>query len=147
MNERAEEALARLLDLAVDGIEGAKTFAEAELPQVVEQLLMWKFWKSLLHMLLSTGLFALSLGALLACIVKINRSKQSQDEDGQIPYCTNFWWGSHSVSGPASAISLGLAATTFLSLNVMVFSIDLTWLQILIAPKLYLLEYSAGLAK
>ena len=48
MNEQAQQALANLLSMAVDGLNGAVEFSKAQLPEGVEQLLMWHMVESLI---------------------------------------------------------------------------------------------------
>ena len=47
MNEQLQEALAELLGKANNGIDTAGNFLASELPEVIQQLLMWHGVKSL----------------------------------------------------------------------------------------------------
>jgi len=145
MNEQAEQALANLLNLAIDGIEGAKAFTEAQLPEVIEQLLMWKMLESLASTLFPFLLFALFATSLLTVLVKIRKSKKSRDGDGCFPYQRNLWWDKNGQSDMAIATTITLLITTFASLFTAAVMANLTWLQILVAPKVYLLEYASKL--
>jgi hypothetical protein len=123
MNEQTEKAMIELINSATS----AKNFLLAELPEVVNQLLVWKFWVSLV--LLISGI--LLLAAIFFAIYKTWKYRQAivnNDYGIFILFIVSFF----CVSGfPASLL--------------MIFNGD--WLQILLAPKLYLIEYVASLGK
>lgn len=47
MNEQANKILVELLQKASNGIDAAVTFSQAQIPDVIHQLLVWNFTKSL----------------------------------------------------------------------------------------------------
>lgn len=142
MNEQAEQALVNLLNLAIDGIEGAKAFTETQLPEVVEQLLMWKMLESLASTLFPFLLFVVSGMTLLTVLLK---SKKSRDGDGYHPYYPNLWWDTCGQSDVAIGAKISLTMTTLTTFIATTALANLTWLQILVAPKVYLLEYASKL--
>lgn len=128
MNEQLQEALAELLGKANNGIDTAGDFLASELPEVIQQLLMWHGVKS----------FIVSLICILAPFIiykvsaKIARlTWQADDAD---------MWDYPHVIIPTGVI--GGFALIMCTAN-----INLTWLQIWIAPKVWLIEYAASLAK
>lgn len=119
MEAEAKEVLAQLLQRAVDGVDAAVAFSQQQIPEVVEQLLLWHTVKSIGWCLLS----AIFLGLWLwVCSVM----RASNQYDGDV------------IVFAGSTIILWLCA---------IVSFDTAWLQIILAPKLYLLEYAATFVK
>ena len=150
MNEQLQEALSELLNKANNGIDSASDFLASELPDVIYQLLMW-------HGVYSLVLFTFGLFLLLSVpyqIKKINSFIPEKIKEGDND---NWFWkdgnGSYSSFGfylerTEGAFFFYLAAFIF---SIVEFAfilnfINLTWLQIWIAPKVWLLEYAAKLA-
>lgn len=118
MDEEAKQALSEIIQKAADGIDGAVLFTQEHLPDVVHQLLVWHSVKS------GIGFF---LGILIliatACfLVRVYRTMRSDD-----------------------AVLVTLFSFLPAGLGFVCVVTSLGWLQILIAPKLYLLEYAANL--
>lgn len=124
MNEQLQTALAEILSRATQGIDAGTQFLSAQLPDVIQQLLVWKASKSALLTLL--GVIGL---AVLWKIAERTYKAVVGDDDLKVHPEVMFLI---FLTLPA----LGCAA---------LMSFD--WLQILIAPKLYLIEYAASLAK
>jgi len=126
--QKANEALIEIINGAI----ATKEFVIEQAPDVVEQLLMW-------HMTMSLVWF--SLGALLAAsmiwfIAALIRACRENAEEGVIFAL---------MDGTEGGI---LAAPIILTpISIVVAFANLSWLQILIAPKLYLIEYAANLVK
>lgn len=53
MNEQANKILADLLQKASNGIDAAVSFSQAQIPDVIHQLLMWNFTKSIVMSVLA----------------------------------------------------------------------------------------------
>lgn len=146
MNEQMQEALARLISLATDGMEGAVSFAQAEIPDVLQQLLMWKLLESAFYAV--TGVLLIGLALYLVARIKHDRRKaQKAYEAGE--EWTRLYHESSTTSATYDVIALGAAhiigAIALTAVGTLMF--NLTWLQIWVAPKLYLLEYAAKLVK
>ena len=125
MNEQLQAALADLLDKANSGIDAGATFLQAQLPDVIQQLLVWKLVASGLSCLLSVSmLISISYGYYR--LVKWDIGGGAYDKG-----FASFMAGWIAAAGIGGAWVL--------------FSLD--WLQIIIAPKIYLIEYAASLAK
>jgi hypothetical protein len=124
MNEELQQALAELINKSVSAGESAIAFTQEQLPEVIQQLLTWKLVESLIWFALS-ALFFLAGNTLTA--VTILRSMKDPDSDSDFVLFMLFV----ALCGNA-AIVIGT---------------NVTWLQIWLAPKVYLIEYAASLAK
>ena len=124
MDEELQKALALVLQTALD----AKDFLIAELPEVIQQLLLWKFWYYSIRFAVG-ALFALGI---MYAAYRISRyilaliKKRGPDE---------FFW------------FMPLIIVTIVASVIPAHFLNLIWLQIWIAPKVYLIEYAASLAK
>lgn len=127
MNEQANKILADLLQKASNGIDAAVSFSQAQIPDVVHQLLVWNFAASIIFSLLGIALFVAAQYAVWR-IVKYLRKQW--ERDGLIDH--------------PEVIPMVLA--WFLTLAPLAW-VDLVWLKIWLAPKLYLIEYAASLMK
>ena len=59
MNEQAQQVLADMMQRALDGVDEAVEFSKAEIPAVIEQLLMWHMVESLIFFIVSLLIIAL----------------------------------------------------------------------------------------
>ncbi|TFL14185.1 hypothetical protein CSC67_08515 [Pusillimonas caeni] len=124
MNEQLQTALADLIGKANSGIDAGTTFLQAQLPDVIQQLLIWKA-------AMSSLLFLLSVAGFIGVTVAIVRVWRNAD----------FWNGDDM---PPSALVAFFLCVLY-AFPALVWSLD--WLQIWLAPKIYLIEYAASLAK
>ena len=121
MNE-LEKVLVDSIQKTQEGIGMAVDFAVDQAPDVIQQMLYWHATSSFLSMLLSIIVLCISIKLFL----KANHEKwYVDDEDSWLSVC------------------IGGAAASFISVIVICNNMD--WLQILIAPKLWLIEYAASL--
>lgn len=116
MNDELQKALAAMLSKTTSAVEAGVGFLQAELPEVIQQLLMW-------HMVKSAVFFTIALSAFMFCAWALKRCWDNDEFD-------------------AMCFALIGAIVTFT-----VALCNITWLQILLAPKVYLIEYAASLAK
>ena len=123
MNEELQKALGELLSKANNGIDAASGFLVAELPEVIQQLLMWNMFHSVTWGVLLLGGFLFSVWAT----IKLTK------------------WVLSEVGEALPVLIFPIAGCVVLALK----SIDYLFiaLQIYIAPKVWLLEYAASLAK
>lgn len=123
MNEQAQKVLAELLNKAAAGIDSAVAFSQAQLPDVVHQLLVWNATSSLLFQILAVLVIAGYLFSLKKAVEVA---------------------GGYSAFNTVAAIYIvagGIAsAVMFVG-----FWFSFAWLKIWLAPKLYLIEYAARL--
>ncbi|XRP56942.1 hypothetical protein AAG927_017115 [Enterobacter hormaechei] len=74
MNEQANKILVELLQKATNGIDAAVSFSQAQIPDVIHQLLVWEFTKSLA--------VTLVLLATVPLAVKFLRAMITREQDG-----------------------------------------------------------------
>ena len=119
MTEKLSEALVELISLSVSGVE----FLVSEIPDVLHQLLMWKATVSAISMIC----FVL----LCIAIYKFNR--------WQIEYLTK----NNKFGEPYLMANMfqGFLIIPLIGL------FDMNFLQIWIAPKVFLIEYAAQMVK
>ena len=128
MNEQLQKALAELIGKASNGIDASVSFLSAEIPEVIHQLLVWYAAKSAI----------LTVAGILVCVGWFFMEKailrKLRSEEVEFFEIAMFYGllGSFVRLIPAS-----LACTL----------ISLDWLQIWIAPKIWLIEYASRLAK
>lgn len=147
MNEELSNTLqtgaAALIEKALSGIDQATGFLQAEIPEYVYQLLLWKGVESFITFILClvvTGLWIFY--GIVKPIKMISKGLKDCEE--------NFFVSTHNyhkdkVEVDFSALSLLL--NVFILFPLMGFIKNLEWLQIWIAPKVWLVEYAATLVK
>lgn len=138
MNEELQKALADVINKASSGIDTASEFIVAELPEVVQQAMTWYMVESLIY-------FAIGVIMILSSykVIKFQHSLFYDDEGNLEPWCRR-----HSSTTPfADLVILGIViADAVVSVVAICLVFNITWLKILIAPKLWLIEYAAKLA-
>jgi len=149
MNEQANKILVELLQKAANGIDAAVSFSQAQIPDVVHQLLVWKFTKSMI--------ITLVIMATIPIAVKFFRVMMKREQvgvygeegyswdRGKPKYKPTLVWDRDGTIS-ASSVFFGIIMFLYTVTSFLVLS-DLTWLKIWLAPKLYLLEYAADLIK
>lgn len=147
MNEQANKILVELLQKASNGIDAAVTFSQAQIPDVIHQLLVWNFTKSL----------ALTLLMVLTIpfVVKFAMAMLRRQQDGVFDNEGYSWdrgnpkfkptliWQKDGDLSPLTII-FGFAIGLYVAILLGVVA-DMTWLKIWLAPKLYLIEYATSL--
>ena len=126
MNEELQKALTEILH----GVLTAKGFMLAELPEVIQQLLLWKFWY---HSARMAG-FIVIIGLIIVLIVKVEKYVLNAEDIDRMDKRFFGWF----LVPMLSIIPIVLISGIFF---------NLTWLQIWLAPKVYLIEYAASLTK
>jgi hypothetical protein len=125
MNEQLQQALLAILTQTVDAVKAGTTFLMAQLPDVIQQLLIWKATQSAIW----CG-FWLLMSVIILLIIR-HYWKPREYYDG-------YW----DTLGP-----FGIFPFIFCLNFAMIAMTNYEWLQILIAPKIYLIEYAASLVK
>ena len=127
MNDELQKALLAIIDKTSSGIETGITFLSAQLPDIIHQLLLWKMSYSLIQFVC----------AIVLCIVFV-----------VLDY--KFYKKAMATNDPDIIIGgWGMFGTLvrFAAWFIVISLFNLTWLQIWLAPKLYLIEYAATLVK
>lgn len=124
MNENLQNAVTELITRAISTADQAQGFILSEIPEVIQQLLMWKVAESGIFFIVSIMTFLLiPLGVYL-------QSKHHK-------------WIIEKTDGCLYIVNLLHVFTLILVFE----TFSLTWLQIWIAPKVYLIEYASELIK
>lgn len=122
MNEELQKALGELLNKANNGIDAASGFLASELPDVIQQLLMWNIYHSVIWCILYSLCFAFCLWGSAKCL-------KYTLEDADLIIANIFPMGASLVFALCAIDEFSEA------------------LKIYIAPKVWLLEYAASLTK
>lgn len=123
MNEELQTAVTEIINSTIS----AKDFLVGQLPEYVEQLLMWHATYSLVMCILGFLLVAL----ICYVDVRIYRYMKSDEFDK--------WQRGDAY--------LGMAVGSFVLMIPAGLMVNITWLKILIAPKVWLVEYAASLVR
>ena len=135
MNEQLQLAVSTLIQTSLNAIDKGTTFLSNQIPEVIQQLLLWKAVASFIEF--SSGIFI--IGGIFAWLI----------------YQYKYWtttvtteWGKKKVrllddAGPFSLLNIFLIIPLLYGSS----CINLIWLQIWIAPKLYLIEYAKDFLK
>ena len=140
MEEQANKILVELLQKAVGGIDAAVSFSQAQIPDVVHQLLVWNSVRSILFQALALILIAAALRMPSFARNARKSGERWTAHDGRPKddwFVSSFAYDICVFGLPISAIVTGAP--------LLIFNFD--WLKIWLAPKLYLLEYAASLIK
>lgn len=147
LQDKASQALINMIDVTVKTMSDVVDFSKQQIPDVIHQLLMWKAVDSLISFFLP---FALAIGLLSYCFSfwKTVPKQRSRDNDGRAPWLADDYqgadgalYGRYWFRGYVCFV-LGIFASV-----IAFFSFNLVWLQIWIAPKVYLIQYAAELIK
>jgi hypothetical protein len=122
MNEQLQASLAKLITQATSGIDAGTAFLKAQLPDVIQQLLTWTMYYDVFIVTSGLVLIVVSLTAL----AKFIKSNPTSD-----------------IIEPVLAVSGSVSTIGFL----MIISHIVEPFKIWIAPKIWLIEYAAHLAK
>ncbi|MBN4658406.1 hypothetical protein H3284_21090 [Escherichia coli] len=140
MEEQANKILVELLQKASNGIDAAVSFSQAQIPDVVHQLLIWSFVHSALFQV--AGLLLLIAAIKLPSFARTarNNSERWTSFDGRPNdghFISSVYYDICTVFVPIFGSIMG----------VLIIAFNFEWLKILLAPKLFLIEYAASLVK
>ena len=124
-----EQALVDILEKTVSGIEKGADFLMAELPDVIYQLLLW-------HGVEGFILFIFGIAMFISPFIlwrKVSNYKKSNE----------LGWGSNDMF----PLIITQAVVSILAWLFCWIPLNLTWLKIWLAPKVWLIEYAAELVK
>ncbi|EFX6666099.1 hypothetical protein EJG50_12835 [Shigella sonnei] len=149
MQEEANKILVDLLKKASDGIDSAIAFSQAQIPDVVHQLLVWNMVDSLIKTLIAISTIPLVFWFMKKQYQKVEIGKFDDEgwswDKGKTKYKPTMIWES---DGRLSGFVLPLVAVFILWFSFIISVVaNMTWLKIWLAPKLYLIEYAASLIK
>ena len=135
MNEQLQLAVSTLIQTSLNAIDKGTTFLSNQIPEVIQQLLLWKAIASFIEF--SSGIFL--IGGIFAWLI----------------YQYKYWTTTVTTTWGTKKVRFEEEAGVFPLLNIFLIipllygssCINLIWLQILIAPKLYLIEYAKDFLK
>lgn len=129
MNEQLQQALASILGKTMQGVEAGVSFLSTEIPDVIHQLLLFKLvWSAIIAVILvTTCFFLISKGWKVS--KKANEEVSSSNK--------GFPWFVYGAVCVLPSVIMFFVILGSLK-NV---------IQIWLAPKIYLIEYAASLAK
>lgn len=128
MNEQLQTILLNLVQRSITALDSGAEFLASEIPEVIQQLLVWKAIESFIWFIFI--LFLSGMVIYYGGIKGFQLARFHQESSDGLSYGL---WG--------VLFALAFAAT----IPSLFYQMD--WLQILVAPKLYLLEYAAELVK
>lgn len=139
MSNELDAVVAKLLLDSAESVSEAKAFVLSELPDVIQQLLVWHATRSVLLTML--GLFILLTPIML--IWKYGGKGEPMPNSLGEYYADTL---THDYQGKLDLdCLLWLALPISLTTLAGILLINIDWLQIWIAPKLYIIEYARGL--
>lgn len=125
--ENVTEILIDTINQGKEAIKQGFIFTQEQIPDIIHQLLYWKFTESLIYFILSIIITIITI-ILEIKAWKVIKNLAKEDED---------WWAGwlfvHVLYVPLITLLYNLY--------------NLTWLKILTAPKIYLIEYTVSLIK
>lgn len=155
MNEQMQAALIKLIEKAQSGIDTSVSFLSAEIPDVVHQLLLWYAVKSAAWFCVSIALvcFGIHLFRMKYGVTKEEAVAARARGEAWTKFTPHY--ESSCTSSRYDAIMMApydyfagrTAGGVIAVLGGLMTMANLNWLQILIAPKIWLIEYAARLAK
>lgn len=147
MNEQLSNTLqtdaAALIEKALSGIDQATGFLQAEIPDYVYQLLLWKGVESFITFILClvvTGSWIFY--GIVKPIKMISKDLKDREQ--------NFFVSAHAYNNGKVEVdfsALLLLLNVFILFPLLGLINNLEWLQIWIAPEVWLVEYAATLVK
>ena len=161
MNEQAQKLLISLVEKATSGIDAAVSFSQAQIPDVIQQMLMWKSTVSLIYTAFALLFFVLTVvflcGAIkrirkvskAACLKQVAREKWQTDQINyeQFKSIDDDSVSEYKLNSVEVNAVLWTAGITVVGLVISFLFLDFDWVKIWIAPKFYLVEYATQLVK
>lgn len=143
MNEEAKTVLAQLMERALNGVDVAVEFSQEQIPDVIQQLLTWHLMESLV-----LGILLTSLPTAWVYLCYRFRPGQKVNPKESYRRNTKFNFFTDEDNDPDPRIIFVMFATVA-AIGSFLGGLGnlLQAVKIIVAPKLYLLEYGASLIK
>lgn len=141
MQEEAQKVLVELLQKANAGIDSAVSFSQAQIPDVIHELLVWNSVSSIYMQTLGLLIFVAAFSIGKAILTRYAKAKVG-DDNWVLDHCYEY---AKCISFPAF-ISIALCGAAVV-VGILMVAANFDWLKIWLAPKLYLIEYAAYLIK
>ena len=135
MNEQLQLAVSTLIQTSLNAIDKGTAFLSNQIPEVIQQLLLWKAIASFIEF--SSGIFL--IGGIFAWLIYQYKYWTTEIEGNYISKKLRI----EEDSGSLSILNIFLIIPLLYGSSCS----NLIWLQIWIAPKLYLIEYAKDFLK
>ena len=143
MNEQLETQLVEILQSVSTSVGDAKEFMIAELPDVVQQVLSWYTVLSIVE-----NIIAIILLVLIGYMIRNMLVKPKSMSTANVIQRLSFMKDNYAENGIDYSPGVLLwAAAAVIMFAVAMSKLNIVFLKILIAPKLWLIEYAATLGK
>lgn len=155
MNEELQNTANEVLRGILENAASAKEFLLEQAPDVVNQLLWWKGVESAIYFLILVALAVIPLISIRRINNHILTRRKEAIEARKNKEPWTCFQGDARSSIASHEFDIAVGVPSWLGFLLLIPSLIFTcialdnidWLQILIAPKLYLLEYAASLVK
>jgi len=131
VGDKLQSAMVETITKATAVAGDAKDFIAKQLPDVIKQLLRWKFAESLFGCFFPILIFVSFLTVASKLWIKMEWNAHGEPKDAANVI--------RLICAVASSIGM------VISLLAVFFCVNLTWLQIWLAPKVYLIEYAKSM--
>lgn len=167
MNEELQQAIVQAIESMTGAAQSAYTFGAQQMPEVVEQLLKWETAQLSLLLVLFTAGLIVSLWGLKSVFFSPDRAKAKADVvaaqaayDAGEPWtrlsdgsaCTSDKYDRIMYNGRLIQNDSDFAVLIFSTMGSVLFGlttadVGFELIKITLAPKVWLIEYAAGLVK
>ncbi len=145
MNEQLQKVLADIIVKITSGADAVVEFSKQQIPEVLQQLLVWHFISNLLSLFIPLILLIICFTISYRFWKKVP-VQESRDKDGRSPWIIDEYRDrDHVLHFKYWFIGYLLPVIIIIITIIVLVNMNLTWLKIILAPKLYLLEYAASL--
>ena len=142
MNEQIQAQFVQILQSVSESAVVAKEFILAELPDVVQQTMNWYLFKSLLNNFIALVFICFAV-YLVVKLCQVPKNFNSANAFQRWSY--DFYHdGTFRELSPASLVPMVAIIISFI---IFFMSINLDCIKIIIAPKLWLIEYTTAILK
>lgn len=147
LQDTASNALVNMIDVTVKTMSDVVEFSKQQIPDVIHQLLVWKAMESLLNFILPV-LILLVFFTWSYTFWKDIPAQKSRDGDNMAPWIHDDYRSRDGWLNPRYWIRGYIAPVMIIIFALVTLaSFNLVWLQIWLAPKVYLIQYAAELVK
>lgn len=109
-------------------------FVEKQAPLLLQEWVSWNFWTSFITF---WGAFSIMITTLYLLIRSLKKCKAP----GENPFIYSNRWRMWFTEEDDAGMIGGIVSIAFLVISFMVASFNLAWVQILFAPRLWILEH------
>jgi hypothetical protein len=146
MNEELQQAIVKVLESMTGVAQSAYSFGAEQMPEVIEQLIAFNIVTSASTLV---AFFSLSAAGIKLLLKARAAKPKTVINDSYITerYEPNFWWDRYgNESSPHVLVGIASGLAIFCT-TVAVFVEGGKLLKLIVAPKVWLIEYAAGLVK